>query len=381
MAFGKYDATARSGVKGAGLYQSGSVALGTPPSSGLYWQGIQELIINMRRTMNLLETYRTDVFNTNSRGTVTMGTRNQKAYKATSWNWNRLGRKTQFRNPEVMEDIPDQLLTEYSTSSIKFAMRWGPDLLDVSSGDFKGVTMAEMGAVRGAQIAAENVGFRAQCVIHALVGAFGNSNLSSLTTTKAKADHATSATAADDNSRMKFEHFLDARSVLGDMYNDVRVWFMHSKPWHDMTKINAANTNRFFGIDSLRLGMFDGVPIIVTDNPALVVPAVTTGNARHVTRYRTLGLRPMAMRIDRAGEFREHQEYVIGQSNIMYRMQEQDACIIEIKNMQFTQPKLTVDEFDTSKTFAQLATPANWATGIGGTVDIKDYFGVQLITN
>jgi len=380
MAFGKYSPSPQTGA-GAGLYQRGSVALNTPPSSGLYWQGIQELIINMRRTMNLLETYRTDIFNSNSRGTITMGTRNQKAYKATSWNWNRLGRKTQFRDPEQMRDIPDQLLTEYDTSTIKFALRWGPDLLDVSSGDFKGVTMAEMGSVRGAQIAAENVGFRAQCAIHALVGAFGATGLSKLTTDKSKPDHATTQTPADDNSRMKFEHFLDARSVLGDMYGDVRVWIMHSKPWHDMAKVNASNTNRFFGIDSLRLSMFDGVPIIITDNPALMVPAVSTGGARHVARYRTLGLRPMAMRIDRAGEFREHQEYVIGQSNIMYRMQEQDACVLEIKNMKFNQTKLTVDEFNTATTFTELAKAANWGVGIGGTVDIKDYFGVQLITN
>ena len=380
MAFGKYAPNAQRGA-GAGLYQSGSIALGTPPSSGLYWQGIQELIINMRRTMNLLETYRTDIFNSNSRGTITMGTRNQKAYKATSWNWNRLGRKTQFRDPELMQDIPDQLLTEYSTSTIKFAMRWGPDLIDVSSGDFKGVTMAEMGSVRGAQIAAENVGFRAQCAIHALVGAFGASGLGALLTDKSKAAAGGStAIAPDDESKMKFEHFLDARSVLGDMYGDVRVWIMHSKPWHDMAKVNASNSNRFFGIDSLRLSMFDGVPIVITDNPALVIPAVTGSGARAV-RYRALGLRPMAMRIDRAGEFREHQEYVLGQSNIMYRMQEQDACVLEIKNMKFNGAKLAVNEFNTGTTFTELAKAANWSVGIGGTVDIKDYFGVQLITN
>ena len=366
---------------GAGLYAPSGSSLGTPPASGELWKGLQELTINMRRSMTLFETWRTDLFNARSMGAITMGTRMQKAYKATVWSFNRLGRKTQFRDPEKMDTIPDQLLTEYDINTFKFGVRWGPDLIDVSGGDFKGVSFATQGNERGMQIADEFVAFRARVAVSALIGAFGAAGLGSLTVTKAKMPGGT-ATPADADSKMKFEHLMEAQAVLGDMWDDIRIWIMPSKPWHDMIRVNAANMNRFFNIGGLRMTDFMGTRIFVTDNPALTIPAVTSGGQRHVGQYRILGLRAGAMFLDRANEFRDFSTPVGGQSNLTYRLQEQDACILGVKHMKYTGAGSGfANEFDVGATLTKLQTAGNWSVGIQGTTDIKDYFGVQLIVN
>ena len=329
-----------------------------------FWTGIEEFDRQVRESRSLLETYETDIFNAKTRGAISLGSVRQKSTVGTFSNWDRLVNKTLFRDPDTNTTTTDQYMGQYLRKNIKFGMRWGPDVYDTSTGDWKGISMSEMGTQRGRQIASENVGFRAQLAVSSLVGAFSVTDLSGLTSKIAL----TTGTPAAAN-KMSLSALATAQALLGDQWQSPRTWVMHSKPFHDLVQLNIANANQLFSLGTLNLFEFMGKNILVTDNPQLVF----TANNQTLKQYRTLGLKAGACSVQSAGEFRSFTEPITGMTNINIRTQAQDAGVINVMNMEY---KLTAapTAYDT------LAAAASWDTA-PTTVNVRDYMGVQLITN
>ena len=337
-----------------------------------FYTGLAMIDQKVQSARTLLETYQADIFNARSRGTISFGTRRQTSTVGETFAWDRLTRKGEFRDPRVRTPRTEGFLNQFSTKTIKMGSVWGPDVLDISSADWKGIPFARLGTVRGQQIASDSISRRAQIAVSGLNGAFGVSGLAGLTTDK-RAPAGTALASVADANKMTLANLLDAQAVLGDNYESIRVWVMHSKPFHDLLKANVSNASRLFTIANVGITSFLGKTFIVTDNPRLIVAQSGSGGSLRVQSYYTLGLKAGACSVDAAGEFRSVTNEITGKENLEVVTQAQDSMILGISNMQYTQ---TVEP----KSYADLATAANWATDIG-VVDLKDYFGVRLQTN
>lgn len=338
-----------------------------------FWGGMRMFDDQIQSSYALLETYESNVMNANSGGAIIFGSGTQNSTIGESAQWDRSTvSTTHFRNPEVQTDVTPDYMRQYVTKTVKLASRWGPTVLDTSTAMWKGIPVDRLGYVRGAQVAARSVNFRAEVAISALKGVFGLAAFAPV-----KKDIAISpagtlpvATAANKPS-IKF--LAEGQAMMGASWGLLQVWLMHSAVFHGIVGDNITNSNRLFSIGTVDVYEFMGKRFLVTDNPQLIKPAETRAAQKHPAEYYTFGLMPGAVSVLSAGEFDSTSEKPTGKDNIQITVQEQDSTIVGVRNMSYnktTPPSSLTD----------LSTAANWTADIA-TWDKIDYCGVQLISN
>ena len=320
--------------------------------------------------MVLAEAYNTDIFNRASRGAVSLGSASQKNTIRAITQWDRMARKTAFRNPASQKAVDRQYMKQYETNRIKFGVRWGPDVLDLSSADWKGWSIAEQGSQRGRQIASEFVAFRAQAACAAIIGGFGALNASTDTELTSKFIKsivvAANKTAAAVN-KISWQALIDTVALLGDTWQSTSVFVMPSKPFFDLLGLSTTNTNRLFSFSTVEVYSFLGKTFLVTDNPQL--QTTITGSKA----YRILALKPGTCLVAAANEFRQATDTPTGFDNLEMETQAQDAVILAVRNLRC---KLTVPP----TSFAKLALAASWETKQADPKP-QDFFGSMLVVN
>ena len=161
---------------------------------------------------------------------------------------------------------------------------------------------------------------------------------------------------------------ISANAMLGDKAQRIAAYVMHSKVWHDLTA-GYADTTITNVADVIIYGGVPGSlgrPVIVTDSPSLVIP----GGSGVEDKYLTLGLTPAALEIAQTqAEYVAMQE-VLGQENIVWRLQGEYQYLVGLKGFAFTG--------SAHPTEAELGSEANWDFRV---TDVKSGPGVALITN
>lgn len=136
------------------------------------------------------------------------------------------------------------------------------------------------------------------------------------------------------------------QAKLGDFYQEIVAWVMHSKPLFDMYDDALANTASLFsfGTVNVKTDPF-GRPLVITDDSALVTSST----------YHTLGLVPGAVMVAGQDDFDMNIETSNGDENIQRTYQAEWSYGVGVKGF-------TWDETNGGKapTTAALLTSSNW---------------------
>ena len=154
--------------------------------------------------------------------------------------------------------------------------------------------------------------------------------------------------------------------LLGDYSQNLAVWVMPSKAYHDLIGAAITNSNNLFSFGSINV-VTDGMgrPIVVTDAPALFVDAATDN-------YNAIGFVPGGAVVEDNGDFFSNAETKNGDENINRTWQAEYTYNLKLKG--FTWDKTNGGK---SPTDAEIATATNWdkiATSA------KDIGGVRVVT-
>lgn len=138
--------------------------------------------------------------------------------------------------------------------------------------------------------------------------------------------------------------------LMGDRYQDIAAWVMHSKPLHDLFGQGLANTERLFVFGTTNiLTDFAGRAFIVTDSASLIDTTPTPDS------YHTMGLVPGGVVIDQNGDFIDNFDTSNGNENIGRTWQAEWSSNLGIKG--FAWDKTNGGK---SPTTAALLTGTNW---------------------
>ena len=344
----------------------------TITGSGAFYADLKMFEENVKSGFTLLQSYNTDLFNRNSGGAINLGSATQKNTLRETTIWDRMARKGEFRNPKTQTAVKRQYMKQYQTNQIKYAMRWGPDVFDLSSADWKGWSVAEQGANRGRQIAADFVAHRAQAACASLIGAFTALNTvaaSDLTSKMINNIARTAAGTVTDANKVSWDALLKTSALLEDQWNTTNVIVMPSKPFFDLLSQNLNNANDLFTFDTVQVTRFLNKTFLITDNPQLI------GTVGGLPIYRILLLKRGSCLVAAANEFRQTSSTPTGFDNIEMDTQAQDSVILRVRNMRC---KLT----DPPTSFSQLSAANSWeTTQPAGTVQRQDFFGSMLVVN
>lgn len=147
--------------------------------------------------------------------------------------------------------------------------------------------------------------------------------------------------------------FNTAQAKFGDRYETLAVWVMHSKPLFDIYGAAMANTAGLFtfGNVNVRQDAF-GRPFVISDSPSLVE---TDGGGVGVDYYRTLGLTPNAVVVERNSDFEQNTETSNGFENIIRSIQSEWSYNLGIKGFAWDKTNGGKSPND-----AALAVTTNW---------------------
>lgn len=239
--------------------------------------------------------YNVNVMNEISRGGLILSSGYLQGDFETESFWRRINGLVKRRNPYGTGALAVKELTMDTWTKVKVAGGSYPVNLEPSMLDWIAQDPAAAAARVMQQIVEDDIADRVKVAISVFVAAVGqNSNL---------VHDGTSGT-------MSLSALATGASKLGDQFGRIACWVMHSKVWFDIYQANLANANDLFRIGDVVIWRDPlGIPVVITDNPALVY---TSGG----TKYRTLGLQAGAVTIEDCGTFRSVTQTSVGQENI-----------------------------------------------------------------
>jgi len=171
-------------------------------------------------------------------------------------------------------------------------------------------------------------------------------------------------TDVSTTSKLTTEQLIIGTSVFGDASEKIVCWLMHSKPWFDLLKDQAA-----LGLDTVSgLAIANGSvatlgkPVIKTDNASLVNSA----------KYYSLGLAAGALRITESEARQITSEWVTGLEQLVYRVQGELAFNVEVLGF-----KYDTGNGGSNPSDATIATTTNWDQAA---TDDKNTAGVCIYT-
>jgi hypothetical protein len=173
------------------------------------------------------------------------------------------------------------------------------------------------------------------------------------------------AANAGDTGSLTLNALNQTAKLFGDRSSALRVWVMHSTPWHDLVDTALTNPNRLFTYGTVNV-LEDGLGrrFVVTDDDALVASGSPEG-------YNTLGLVEGAVVVQQNNDFMQNIDTDNGYENIKRTWQAQWSYNTGVKGYKWG--VATTDPTD-----AEIQTPTNWATVA---TDMKDSAGVMCVSD
>lgn len=163
---------------------------------------------------------------------------------------------------------------------------------------------------------------------------------------------------------------FDALAKMGDQASKVVCWVMHSKPYYDLVKSQAAAA--ITGVSNFAIATATPVtcnrPVIVTDSSSLIAQL----NSPDVNDYYTLGLVAGAVQVENSEEQEVVMQDVTGLENLVIRMQGEYAYNLSVLGF-----KWDVGNGGANPTSSALGTGTNWDLAY---TDVKNRAGVCIMT-
>lgn len=294
-----------------------------------------------------------ELFNTGSRGALALqsmsfaGDLNQQAA------FENLSSLVGERNPSSTAVAASHALAELLKIEVKAA--WGTPNISFTNTAFDWTKRdpAEAGTLFGDAVAEGAMRYMLNAAIGAAVAAIKDGAHGTVV------HDGTAATAS-------LSALNKASGLFGDRRSAIVAWVMHSKSQTDIFDYALSNSNQLFNFAGVRI-VEDGHgrPLIETDCDALHFDNAGTEN------YIQLGLVSGAVAISEQGDMRTYNVTDLSEANAKQLMKAEGSFGLGVKGY-------TWDKTKVQPTYAQLATPANWApvTSIG----LKDTAGVKCIT-
>lgn len=214
------------------------------------------------------------------------------------------------------------------------------------------------GVVIGEQLAAAMVQDQLNTAVRGLVAALsGNADVvSDITSATVKTPSISSMTAA--------------AAKFGDRSSSIAAWILHSKTMNDIWQDALKNGSQLFRFGDVAV-MQDqfGRRFIMTDSPALMVPA-TTGSSATPAYYYTLGLVPQAALVEPNNDFDATMVDGTGHQNIQRTYQAEWSYNLGLLGYTWN-----TSDGGSSPTDAALGTSTNWDKVVTSN---KDTAGVLL---
>lgn len=241
-----------------------------------------------------------DRFNSASNGTIVLrsGAEHQGDYSDVA-SWARLAGLVRRRNPYADTAVGALSLEHLQETMVKVGAGAGPVRIDPAQFEWIMRSPEEAGVVIGQQLAGDTLADLLNTGL--MVGAAAMSNDSEILL------DISGVSGADTFAMTTFN---DAQAKFGDRYGLIAAWVMHSKVLFDIfgeALVNSASLFSFSTINVRQDGF--GRTFVVTDSPSLTVPSPGP-------TYKTLGLVPGAIMVDRNADFTANMETVNGFENI-----------------------------------------------------------------
>jgi len=246
----------------------------------------------------------------------------------------RLSGLVRRRNPYTMGAVSAIDLTMLQETMVKVAAGTPPVNLPPSQFRWIQMNPEEAGAAVGKQLSEEML----KDMLHIGLGS-----------AKAAISGVASNVYDGTAGNMSLKALNQGASKFGDMYQDIAVWIMHSKPLFDMYEQFLTNSESLFsfGTINVRQDPF-GRRIVITDDSALV----TAGSP---ATYHSLGLVPGAVMVAEQDDFDMNIETSNGLENINRTLQSEWSYGVSVKG--FTWDKTNGGKAPTT---SALLTQTNW---------------------
>ena len=282
-----------------------------------------------------------NMFNEASGGSIILSTegfdgdfRQESFYKAIHSARRRVDRYAAQANATATD------LTQDKEVGVKVAGGFGPIRYEPSQ-----MTWLQKPTAEGIEVASRNFAEallqdQLNTTIAALVAAIGNN----------------SAVTSAASGAMTYTRVNAAHALFGDRSADIVANVMSGACYHQFVAQNLTNTERLFQYGAVQIVDILGKRVVVTDAPALTIPAVppTPGPAA-AARHRVLGLVPNAAIVDNAGDVVSNIETTNGRTRIETTMQVDYSFGLRIKGYAWD-----IANGGKSPSDAALATGSNW---------------------
>lgn len=296
-----------------------------------------------------------DVFNTNSNGTLVMGSEMVRGNYKISTFFDQISGITRRANNDTTNALTDIALTGDAEISVKLDRTYTKSVtINALKKLFPNMNMNEIAMYLGMNYGTEKTQDMLNKLLISLAAALTGSNN--------KYDATSESTAT-----MTHSHLVSGMAKLGDRGQEVAAFVMHSKPYFDLVKQSITDKITDVAGATIYSGTAAtlGRPTIVTDSAALV-------NTASTNTYNTLAL------VRGAGEVFEsevesiYSEIVSGKANLFVRMQNEFSYNVGVKGY-----KWDTTNGGANPTDVALGTSSNWDKAV--TSD-KNIAGAIIIT-
>jgi len=278
-------------------------------------------------------------FNAASNGTIMLrsGAEHQGDFSETAF-WSRLSGLVRRRDPYTNAAIGEISLEHSIDTMVKIAAGSSPVRIDPGQFNWIMRSPEEAGVVIGQQLAGDTLADLLNTAL--MVGAAAMSN---------DAEILLNISGVSGADTFSVGTFNDAQAKFGDRYGSIAAWVMHSKVLFDIFGEALSNSASLFSFSTINVRQDGfGRTFVVTDSPSLVVPSPGP-------TYKTLGLVPGAIIVDRNNDYTSNIETSNGYENIRRTWQAEWSYSAGVKGYAWDKTSGGKAPND-----AALADPDNW---------------------
>lgn len=260
------------------------------------------------------------------------------------------------RDNTVVTSATDLAVTQDEFTSVKVNRKFGPiaNTLDSWRKIQAGEDSKNLSFLIGTQIAKGMQADQLNTGLAALTGALTNVGATVTVTSGAN---------------LTTQNLVSSLALFGDRADRIGIWVMHSKPFYDL--VSGQITANIDGVSNFNVATGTPItlnrPVLVVDDPALVVTGSPTGD----DDYYTLGLQPNALVVEDSEEEEVFTDVVTGLENIVVRLQGEFAYNVGLKGFKYSTGA------GANPNAATISTGSNWTNVMN---DIKDLGGVVIQT-
>lgn len=169
-------------------------------------------------------------------------------------------------------------------------------------------------------------------------------------------------TVVENATPLSHNHFVQALAPMGDQFNTIALYVIHSKTYFQLLETTFKNAERLWDFGNyavMRTAI--GQHFLITDNKGLL-------NAS--TSVYSLGLKPNSVVVGTEADFDQHTEKHGGKENLYYTYQAEWTSGLKIANRRYK----TADGMN-GLTYANVTTASNWEKISN---NVKDETGVVI---